>query len=691
MLIIAAVLSVAHTGADGADVRLQVNRVIATTPFVNSTVNLRDGEGMAYVPITDSLWIADDTADRIFEVDRVTGTLLSQIEKSSLALAVEFEGATVAGVARAADLEGLAYDPVNDVLYAFSTDCCPSPATVFRLVRNSPGQAFRAETYRPLPAGFRPGAAFSGAAFHLTEGLYVAGGAEIRSYDYVTNTLGNPLPIDPQVTGTIFGMVFSPDGADLWVVTSADKVYRIDWASKQLVAGHAFDLLAFGITDGRAVEFIDNQLYVVDGAGSLAVTVFDIVGTVVTPPPPPPADTQAPTVSISSPTSGATVMGTATILASASDNVGVTRVDYMVDGNVIAALSPPAYSLDWVSGTVADGPHTLTVRAYDAAGNTAVSAPVTVTVVTPAPEPLASSLTPSAVVAGSSSFTLTVTGTGFMPSSVVQWGGASRSTTFVSSTELRATIGAADVATVGTAAVTVATPPPGGGTSAPVMFAITSAEAGLIGFWGFNEGTGTQATDVSGDGHRATLMNGASWSSGTLAFDGVDDYVEVAHAPDLNAYPLTVATWINTTSSTGVRGIIGKYLAGSANGWGVFLNDGRLCAWYYRSATSYVSNSTGCPFNVTGVNDGQWHHVVFVVDLFGGRVYVDGVRKLIISWTGPAGAVSTTQPMHIGGYPGATGGAGFFPGLMDSVRIYNRALNGTEVLNLYRGESATPR
>jgi hypothetical protein len=690
MLIVAAVLSVAYTGAARAEVHLQVNRVIATTPFVNSTVSIQDGEGMAYVPITDSLWIADDTADRIFEVERVTGMLLSHIQKSSLALAVEFEGTTLAGVSRAADLESLAYDPVNDVLYAFSTDCCPSPPTVFRLVRSSAGQPFRAETYRALPSGFRPGAAFSGAAFHPTEGLYVAGGLEIRPYDYVTNTLGEPVAIDPQVTGTIFGMGFSLDGDELWVVTSADKVYRIDWASKRLVAGQAFDLLEFGITDGRALEVIDNQLYVVDGAGSLAVTVFDIVGAVVTPPPPP-ADTQAPGVSITSPVSGATVMGTVTIQATAADNVGVTRIDYMVDGSVIAALSPPAYSLDWLSGSVADGQHTLTVRAHDAAGNTAVSTPVTVTVVTPAPAPLASSLTPSAAAAGGSGFTLTVSGSGFTPSSVVQWGGANRATTFVSNTELRATIGATDIATAGTAQVTVATPSPGGGTSVPLFFAITSTETGLIGLWAFSEGTGTQATDISGDGHGGTLMNGAAWSSGTLAFDGVDDYVEVAHAPDLNAYPLTVATWINTTSSTGVGGVIGKYVAGTPNGWGIFLNEGRLCAWYYRSATSYVSNSTGCPFNVAGVNDGRWHHVVFVVDLFGGRIYVDGVRKLIISWTGSGGAVSTTQPVSLGRYSGAPAGAGYFAGRMDSVRIYNRALNGTEVVNLYNSESATPR
>ena len=137
--------------------------------------------------------------------------------------------------------------------------------------------------------------------------------------------------------------------------------------------------------------------------------------------------------------------------------------------------------------------------------------------------------------------------------------------------------------------------------------------------------------------------------------------------------------------------IVNKYLRGSFNGWNLFLNNGNLCAWFYRSSSSYVSNSSGCPFNISGVNDGRWHHVVFVVDLFGGRIYVDGVRLGIISWTGTAGAASTTQPVQIGRYPGAAGEAEYFPGLLDNVRIYNRALSGGEVSDLYMRESSTTR
>ncbi len=88
------------------------------------------------------------------------------------------------------------------------------------------------------------------------------------------------------------------------------------------------------------------------------------------------------------------------------------------------------------------------------------------------PTPVATSLSPSGATAGSSPFTLTVTGSKFSASSVVQWNGAGRPTTFVTATQLQATIGASDVAAVGDAQVTVFTPAPGGGVSSSLIFPI---------------------------------------------------------------------------------------------------------------------------------------------------------------------------------------------------------------------------
>ena len=94
---------------------------------------------------------------------------------------------------------------------------------------------------------------------------------------------------------------------------------------------------------------------------------------------------------------------------------------------------------------------------------------------TPASVPMVSSLSPSSAVAGSAALTLTVNGSGFVAGSGVRWNGASRSTTFVSATQLRASISTSDLATARSVAVTVVTPAPGGGTSGSATFTVSAA------------------------------------------------------------------------------------------------------------------------------------------------------------------------------------------------------------------------
>jgi len=101
----------------------------------------------------------------------------------------------------------------------------------------------------------------------------------------------------------------------------------------------------------------------------------------------------------------------------------------------------------------------------------ATSPPVTVDP-SISPAPVATSLAPSSAATGGSAFTLTVSGSNFASSSVVRWNGASRTTTFVSATQLQAAISAGDIAVSGTNQVTVFTPAPGGGTSASLPFTV---------------------------------------------------------------------------------------------------------------------------------------------------------------------------------------------------------------------------
>jgi len=88
------------------------------------------------------------------------------------------------------------------------------------------------------------------------------------------------------------------------------------------------------------------------------------------------------------------------------------------------------------------------------------------------PVPSITALSPSTATAAGAAFTLTVSGTNFISTSVVHWNGSDRSTNFVSSTQLTAPISANDVANAASASVTVFNPAPGGGTSGAKTFTI---------------------------------------------------------------------------------------------------------------------------------------------------------------------------------------------------------------------------
>jgi len=97
--------------------------------------------------------------------------------------------------------------------------------------------------------------------------------------------------------------------------------------------------------------------------------------------PPPLADTTPPSVAITVPSSGATVSGTVTVTANASDNVGVLGVQLRLDGAPLGAEDTTTpYTVAWNTTSALNGVHTLTAVARDGAGNTATSAPVVVTV-----------------------------------------------------------------------------------------------------------------------------------------------------------------------------------------------------------------------------------------------------------------------------------------------------------------------
>jgi hypothetical protein len=92
-------------------------------------------------------------------------------------------------------------------------------------------------------------------------------------------------------------------------------------------------------------------------------------------------ETASPVTSLVSPLDNATVSGIVSVTASASDNIGVTHVEFYVNGILQSSIAAVPYIFSWDTSTIAAGNYTLTTKAFDAAGNSGVSNSVSVTVV----------------------------------------------------------------------------------------------------------------------------------------------------------------------------------------------------------------------------------------------------------------------------------------------------------------------
>ncbi len=125
-----------------------------------------------------------------------------------------------------------------------------------------------------------------------------------------------------------------------------------------------------------------------------------------------------------------------------------------------------------VGGAAATGLRNITMTNPD--GQSATGVGIFTVTAGANPVPTLTLVSPSSATAGGAGFTITCTGTNFVAGSIVRWNSSDRVTTFGSSTSITAAITAADIATAGTATVTVFNPTPGGGTSSGLTFTINN-------------------------------------------------------------------------------------------------------------------------------------------------------------------------------------------------------------------------
>ena len=96
-------------------------------------------------------------------------------------------------------------------------------------------------------------------------------------------------------------------------------------------------------------------------------------------------DTEAPAITILFPLANTTISGTVTIALDVTDNVGIEKVEFYIDGGVNgnpnSSLTNPPWNYDWnTTGLPSTSAHSLYIKAYDAAGNVGISGPVGYTI-----------------------------------------------------------------------------------------------------------------------------------------------------------------------------------------------------------------------------------------------------------------------------------------------------------------------
>ncbi|MDA2936242.1 DUF2341 domain-containing protein [Patescibacteria group bacterium AH-259-L05] len=212
--------------------------------------------------------------------------------------------------------------------------------------------------------------------------------------------------------------------------------------------------------------------------------------------------------------------------------------------------------------------------------------------------------------------------------------------------------------------------------------------SGLIGHWTFEQYSVLDSSDNTNTG---TPNNGATTAGGKFgnacSFDGTNDYINIPDHNSLKPTTMSIAMWLKLTSDPNCdannnwRSILYKGgICCTSTGYDVLMEQARTIVFDTGDGASQRWN-TGQALPI-----GSWQHVVLTYESSTGvkRVYIDGVDRGSI--THPANPITAnTSALRISNSSSSCpNGSGNFPGLMDDIRIYNRALSGSEAYQIYK-------
>ena len=212
----------------------------------------------------------------------------------------------------------------------------------------------------------------------------------------------------------------------------------------------------------------------------------------------------------------------------------------------------------------------------------------------------------------------------------------------------------------------------------------------IVAWWKLDEAEGQEAIDSSGYGHDGRLVGAPLWcpgrTGGALSFDGDGDYVDCESDPAFDIVDeITVACWIRVSRfTTFCQAVVAK----GESSW-------KLQRWWTTpfmefscSGIETETNELGSVVGSVDVSDGQWHHLAGVYDGSKIYLYVNGVLDNFEFASGKLALENS--PICIGAHPYAKypGGRRYWNGAIDDIRIYNYALNGTEIRALYESKES---
>ena len=212
-------------------------------------------------------------------------------------------------------------------------------------------------------------------------------------------------------------------------------------------------------------------------------------------------------------------------------------------------------------------------------------------------------------------------------------------------------------------------------------------DASLVGNWTFAEGTGTVAYDYSGMNATGSWMGTPTGTNGFYSpgkigpwagtFDGGSTYVNLNASQSLGKSAVTVCAWIDSQVLTTGASIFNWRTTSN--------NSGLTLEGYGSSGTSlawYINNGSWLMQSTNGWATSTWQFVSATYDGSYLHTYRNGIEIGIpVAVTG-----NIVQPVSPNTFIGRNvGGPIYFPGLIDDVRIYNRALSAAQIAAMYSG------